>query len=288
MGINKSMSQEQRVDLEILTALLSKNEVVDFRKINLRDSSSIDKLNWIGFEDKKEHLIKQLKIYQCLLWILPDDRKDLANKLLENGISSPAQIVNGHKEVFIQKNLNLFGNDSALAEQVYTRATALMSKVTNLQQSRAQLQSDPSLNIVNIDLTKLDAFLEKNKKIDFRTADLLHTPNVDQYQWDEFEDGKDSLINQLKAYQRMLRVVPENRQELAKKLLKSGIQSSLQIASTPKKAFIQDNLELFDNDAAIAEQVHMRAIALRKAVALQYIAQVQQTEPHIRMTGFVH
>ncbi len=282
------MSQEQRVDLEILTAFLSKNEALDFRKLNLRDASSIDELKWIGFEDKKENLIKQLKIYQRLLWILPDDRNDLANKLLENRILSPAQIVNGPKEVFVQKNLNLFGGDSALTEQVYTRATALMSKITNILQSRVKIHSGPSLDVVDIDLRKLDAFLEKNKKIDFRTADLLHTPNVDQYQWDEFKDEKDSLINQLKAYQRMLRVVPENRQELAKELLKSGIQSSLQIAGTPKKAFIQDNLELFDNDAAIAEQVHMRAIALRKAVALQYIAQVQQTEPHIRMTSFVH
>jgi hypothetical protein len=102
------------------------------------------------------------------------------------------------------------------------------------------------------------------------------------------EDEKESLIQQLKAYQRMLRVVPPDRGDLAQKLLKSGVQSSLQIANTPKQAFIQDNLTLFDNDEAIAEQVYLQAIALRKAVALQYIALVQQSEPHVRMSGFVH
>lgn len=280
------MNQEQRVDLGILNAFLSKNGAVDFSKVDLRDASSIDTLKWAGFEDEKKDLIKQLKIYQRLLWILPNDREALAKKLLENGISSPVQIANGSKEDFIQNNLKLFDGDSAIAEQVYARATTLMSKATSLQQSRIQQQSEPSVNTPSIDLGKLGALLEKNKEIDFRTADLLHAPNLEQYNWAGFEDEKESLIQQLKAYQRMLRVVPADREDLAKKLLKNGIQSSLQIASTPKKAFIQDHLKLFDNDEAIAEQVYIRAIALRKAVALQYIAQVQQSEPHIRMTGF--
>lgn len=138
------------------------------------------------------------------------------------------------------------------------------------------------------DLVKLNAFLKKNKDIDFRTADLLHTPNIDQYKWAGFEAEKESLIDQLKAYQRMLRVVPPDREDLAKKLLKSGIHSSLQIASIPKKIFIQNNLKLFDNDSELAEHVYLRAMALRKAVTLQYVARVQQSEPHFRKTGLVH
>jgi hypothetical protein len=136
------------------------------------------------------------------------------------------------------------------------------------------------------DFVKLNTFLQNNTAIDFRTADLLHSPTLDSYNWAECEAEKTSLIVQLKAYQRMLRVVPQNRDDLAQNLLKNGIQSSLQIASTPKKAFIEDHLQIFDHDRAIAEQVYLRALALRKAVTLQYIASVQQTEPHIRMTGF--
>ncbi len=138
-----------------------------------------------------------------------------------------------------------------------------------------------------IDLENLNAFLRKNNEIDFRKADFLHSSNIDKYKWTGLEDEKESIIKQLKAYQRMLRVVPNDRDDLAKKLLKNGIQSSLQIASTPKKVFIQNNLKLFNNDNALAEQVYKRAIALRKVVTLQYIARAQQAEPHIRASGFV-
>jgi hypothetical protein len=281
------MNHEPRIDLGMLDAFLSQNKAIDFRKGDLRDASVVDTLKWAGFEHEKQNLIKQLKIYQRLLWILPNDRRDLVKKLLENGISSPVQIANESKEGFIQNHLKLFDGDSALAEQVYTRATTLMSKATSLQQSRVQQPSEPFIDATHIDLGKLGAFLGKNKEIDFRTADLLHAPNLDHYNWAGLEDEKESLIPQLKAYQRMLRVVPPHREDLAQKLLKNGIQSSLQIASTPKKSFIQDNLQLFDNDDAIATQVYLRAVALRKAVALQYVSQVQQSEPHIRTTGFV-
>ncbi len=76
----------------------------------------------------------------------------------------------------------------------------------------------------------------------------------------------------------MLRVVPSDREDLAKKLLLNGIQSSLQITNIPKKVFIQEYLSLFDDDPNSAEQVYMRALALRKAVTLQYVARMQQAE----------
>lgn len=136
-----------------------------------------------------------------------------------------------------------------------------------------------------IDFQKLNDFLRKNKEVDFRQADLLHTSNIDKYKWVGLEDEKESLVNQLKAYQRMLRVVPKDRKELAKTLLKNGIQSSLQIANTPKKVFIQNNLKLFDNDLALAEQVYRRALAVRKVITLQYVARTQQAEPHARVAG---
>ena len=147
--------------------------------------------------------------------------------------------------------------------------------------AKKPVESQPQLT--PIDLKKLNAFLKKNEGIDFRTADLLHAGNRDKYKWPKLrEDEKESLIKQLKAYQRMLRVVPQDRDDLAKALLKKGIQSSLQIASTPKKVFIHNNLKLFNNDRALAEQVYRRALALRKAVTLQYLARVQQLEPHTR------
>lgn len=275
-----------KVDLGMLNTFLSKNETIDLRKLDLRHVSSIDNCEWTGFENEKDNLMKQLRVYQYLLWIVPNDRDDLAKKLLENGILSPAQITNKSKEEFIQNNIKLFDEDSVLAERVHIRATTLMTKFANFQQTRIQQSESPTGSpSTNTDLERLNAFLEKNQEIDFRTADLLHT--TEQYQWAGFEGAKESLVNQLKAYQRMLRIIPQDKQDLAKKLLENGIHSALQITSIPKTIFIQDNLELFNNDPATAEQVYMRALALRKAVALQYVAYVQQVEPHTRTTSFI-
>ena len=280
------MSEIQKVDLGMLNAFLSRNATIDLRRIDLRHASSVNNYEWTGFENNKDNLVKQLRIYQGLLWVVPNDRDNLARKLLENNIRSPAQIANAPKEIFIQDNIKIFDDDSVLAEQVHIRATTLMSKISSFQQARTQ-QLGLSASRASTDLEKLNAFLKKNQEIDFRTTDLLHTPTIDTYKWAGFEDERKSLINQLKTYQRMLRIVPQDKQNLAKKLLENGIQSSLQITSIPKNVFIQDNLELFDNDNAIAEQVYMRALALRKAVALQYISYVQQVQPHSRTTRFI-
>lgn len=158
-----------------------------------------------------------------------------------------------------------------------------------------------------VDLNKLSEFLKQNQEIDFRTADLLHATKIDGYNWAGFEKGsegeskgseaeaedeKNILFKGLKAYQRMLRIVPKGRKDIAQKLLEAGIESSLQIAGTPKKVFIRNNLKLFDDkdDAVareLAERVYRRAIAVRKVVALQYLARVQQGEPHARKTRFM-
>ena len=150
--------------------------------------------------------------------------------------------------------------------------------------AKQSVESQPKLTQINLEM--LNAFLKENEEINLRTADLLHTSNIEKYKWPNLtKDEKENLIKQLKAYQRMLRVVPKEREDLAKALLKNGIQSSLQITSTPKKVFIQNNLKLFNNDIALAEQVYRRAILLRKAVTLQYMARVQQLEPHTRAAG---
>ncbi|NET40672.1 hypothetical protein [Okeania sp. SIO2B3] len=150
--------------------------------------------------------------------------------------------------------------------------------------AKQSVESQPKLTQINLET--LNAFLKENEEIDLRTADLLHASNIEKYKWPNLtKDEKEKLIKQLKAYQRMLRVVPPGRDDLATALLKNGIQSSLQIASTPKKVFIQKNLELFNNERTLAEQVYLRALALRKAVTLQYMARVQQLEPHTRAAG---
>ena len=136
-----------------------------------------------------------------------------------------------------------------------------------------------------IDLKNLKAFLKKNKNVDFRTADLLHASTLDTYKWTGLKTNKEDLINQLKAYQRLLRVIPNGQEDLAIKLLQSGFQSALQIANTPRKVFIQDNLKTFGDDRVLAQSVYKRAVAVRKVVTLQYMARAQQTGAHNRIAG---
>lgn len=142
------------------------------------------------------------------------------------------------------------------------------------------------------DLTELNAFLNKNKSVDFRKTDLRHKANLEAYRWkkNESKEGKARLLEQLRAYQRILRVLPGDDADLdtvniAKALLKKGIHSSLQIAGTPKKTFIEENLKIFTGDESLAERVYKRAIACRKAVALKYINRFQSMEPHTRAAG---
>ncbi len=134
----------------------------------------------------------------------------------------------------------------------------------------------------NTNLKDLNTFIRKNKSIDFTKADFINQKSVDSYNWSGLQDDKEAIIRQLKAYQRMLRVLPKDEQSLAKALVKSGIHSSLQIANTPKNKFIQDNIKLFKNNRKLAEQVYTRATSIRKAVSLQYMNRTQQLEPHAR------
>jgi hypothetical protein len=271
------MSDERKIDLEKLSLFCQQNASIDFRAVDFSRFFGADNVQWLGFEDDKENLIHGLKKYQRMLWIVPKSRDHLAIKLLENDFLSPVQIANTPQATFIENSSHVFGNDRAIAEKVYARAVKLVQKASQLQQEREQQADAPSTSTPSA-LKQLETFLEKNKNIDFRTADLLHDANLAQYQWADLESEKEPLTEQLKAYQRMLRVVPSDREDLAKKLLLNGIQSSLQITNIPKKVFIQEYLSLFDDDPNSAEQVYMRALALRKAVTLQYVARMQQAE----------
>ena len=142
----------------------------------------------------------------------------------------------------------------------------------------------------NIDLKKLNAFLRKNQSVDFRQADLVHQVSIDTYKWTGLENEKDPLLRQLKAYQRLLRVLPDDMGDLktadvAKAFLTRGVESALQITGIPKKAFVQDYLDIVGGNSQLIEQVYQRAIACRKGVTLRYMNRSQLLEPHAQAAG---
>lgn len=142
----------------------------------------------------------------------------------------------------------------------------------------------------NIDLKKLSNFLRKNRAVDFRRANLQHKQAIEKYNWGVSGKEKANLISLLKAYQRILRVLPNDSDQvdtvaIAKALLKNGIHSALQIADMPKRIFIKDYLKCFAGDADLAERTYKRAVVSRKQVTLKYTNRLQQLELHARAAG---
>ncbi|XOF34643.1 MAG: hypothetical protein ACL93V_04960 [Candidatus Electrothrix sp. YB6] len=261
------MNEAAKIDFTELNTFLRKNRSVDFRRASLRRRQSIETYNWHVSGEEKETLLRQLRIYQSVLRVLPKDLDEsvaikIAEDLLKKDIQSPLQIATTPQRTFIQENLSIFADNKGLAGRVYKRAV----------------------------LKELNTLLRKNRSVDIRRADLLRKSSIEALRWHVSGEEKEALLRHLKAYQRMLRVLPDNLDESAAKkiagdLLKKGFESSLQIAASPRRAFIQDNLSIFADDAELAGQVYKRAVACRKRVALKYINRSQQLEPHARATG---
>ena len=138
------------------------------------------------------------------------------------------------------------------------------------------------------DINQLDSFLQNNPSVDWRDANLHDEEDIATYHWDGLEAAKEAVLKLLKAYQRLLRVLPEDLKQAGQTaidLLKAGFNSALQIANTAKNIFIQATLEIFGNDRDLAERVYQRAIACRKSLALRYLNLAQGSEPHARAVG---
>ncbi|MBD1584497.1 hypothetical protein [Pseudoalteromonas sp. S16_S37] len=138
-------------------------------------------------------------------------------------------------------------------------------------------------------LTSLNNFLRKNKKIDFRNINLNNEKSINEFNWQSLTDEKIPILEQLKSYQRLLRILPPKDdvfgpEKIAKQLLKNDFKSALQIAEMPKKVFLSKTKSIFKDDV-LANQVYKNALFKRKVVALQYINRTQLSEPHTRSSG---
>ena len=136
---------------------------------------------------------------------------------------------------------------------------------------------------------ELNSFIKQHDAVDFRSADLLNTTSLENLSLPS--DTAADLLKQLKAYQRLLRVLPTtlptevDKSALALELLALGIDSALKITSMGKAKFIALTSNLFSNTPDLADQVFKRALVARNLVASNYIKQQQQLEPHARAVG---
>ena len=145
----------------------------------------------------------------------------------------------------------------------------------------------------SINLDELNSFICQHDAVDFRTIDLLNSISLENFSWPSDDAQSGALLGQVKAYQRLLRVLPTDIQasdsfsasDLALNLLNLGIDSALKITQMGKSNFLTSTSNVFSNTPDLAAQVFKRALVSRNLVASKYIRQRQQLEPHARAAG---
>lgn len=132
----------------------------------------------------------------------------------------------------------------------------------------------------DISFEGLTKFLRQNKKIDWQRINLVNDKKAEMLNWKGLEDDQQKVLKEVKAYQRLVRVLGENNPRLIKALLKKNIHSAIQIAAMTQKHFINECSKIFKNDEEYINKVHKKAIAIRSQLLLKYMEHTQNKEPH--------
>jgi hypothetical protein len=140
--------------------------------------------------------------------------------------------------------------------------------------------------VTNEALSKLQYIIEVNKSVDWRTFSFGSPSQLQSICWQEHEGEREALLPLLKAYQRLLHILPVGQEHRSLPLLLSGLHSAIQIASMPKADFIRQWASLFPAQAALGEAVYQNASSRRSYLLLQHIQSVQSSEPHYRAARF--
>src|SRR5262245_32156969 len=88
------------------------------------------------------------------------------------------------------------------------------------------------VNRVTVD--GLQRLSEANPLVDWRAV-ALDDAGLDALSWRELE--RETLVPLLKAYQRLVRILPPGEERRALPLLESGLHSAIQIADLPRDEF---------------------------------------------------
>jgi len=120
----------------------------------------------------------------------------------------------------------------------------------------------------------LDKWIVQNKKIDLRTIRLNDTPSNDAINWKGLEDFQSEIIPQLKAYQRVSKILPEKNHQLILNLLQANIHSAIQVASMSKQNFISTYSHLFSSKKITAEIFYNKALAIKTKLLLRHVQKI--------------
>jgi hypothetical protein len=141
-----------------------------------------------------------------------------------------------------------------------------------------------TLNMSQVTLAGMQRLLEANQSIGWRVIALDGPGALDTLAWCDLEPKVITPL--LKAYQRLVRILPVSEEHRALPLLESGLHSAIQIANLSQDEFAHRWATLFPGEAATGEAVHRNAIARRSTLLLHHINTVQTNEPHYRAARF--
>jgi hypothetical protein len=131
-------------------------------------------------------------------------------------------------------------------------------------------------------LAFLQKFLDQNPDLGIENLDLQAADISEQFQWKGLSRQRKEVLEQLRGYQRLLKINPAQEQQTLMHLLQEGIHSALQIAALPLPRFIEMYGGAFGGDAEAATVYYQRAAAIRSRILLEYMAIKQGHEPHVR------
>lgn len=135
-------------------------------------------------------------------------------------------------------------------------------------------------------LSELRRLLGANAPVDWRAFSFDDSSLLTGLAWQGREFEREELIPLLKAYQRLLYILPPSEDRRALPLLQAGLHSAIQIADIPRDEFARRWAALFPGDDALGIAVHRAALGRRSELLLHHINEVQRNEPHYRAARF--
>jgi len=131
-------------------------------------------------------------------------------------------------------------------------------------------------------LQLLKTILADNPPDKILTADLTKKDILTQINNSSFSINDKKSIEIVKAFQRLLRIIPKENWDIAILLLEVNMHSAIQIANMPFDRFQEVTRAIFNENEKLARTIHSNALLKRSKIVLQYMDIYQNNEPHVK------
>lgn len=131
----------------------------------------------------------------------------------------------------------------------------------------------------------LQKLIKQNSGFDYLYSDLSLASSLENINWKGFTKNRETLVVLLKAYQRLIRIIPEGETDIAFALLELQIHSAVQIASMTKKQFSITCAAIFKGKSELLDTVYKNAECKKSRILHRYMNVLQNNEPHVKAAG---